>query len=129
MDTPTEIRRVIVVVLDGLRPDAIDAFDLKHLRRLAHAGASTMNARTVSPSMTWPALTSLLTGVPPEQHGIHGDSIHRPLPRAALSPLPELLLRAGYASSAFLGELPALYKVFGSRIAERLGFGHARFAG
>lgn len=129
MDTPTEIRRVVVVVLDGLRPDAIDAFDLKHLRRLAHNGASTMVAQTVSPSITWPALTSLLTGVAPDVHGVLSDSVHVPRRRAKLAPLPELLLRCGYRSSAFLGEVPLLYRPVASRIAERLGFTEARFKG
>ncbi len=129
MDTPTEIRRVVVVVLDGLRPDAIDAFDLKHLRRLAHNGASTMVAQTVSPSLTWPALTSLMTGVGPELHGVLADSVHMPKRRTKLDPLPELLLRCGYRSSAFLGAIPRLYRPVASRIAEKLGFSEAKFIG
>ena len=126
---PTDIRRVVVVVLDGLRPDAIDAFDLTHLRRLAHVGPSTMSARTVSPSLTWPALTSLLTGVGPDVHGIVADCVQLPQPRGPLLPLPELLLRRGFPSFAFMGQLPSVYGMFAARIAERLGFTGARFAG
>lgn len=129
MFRPTEIRRVIVVVLDGLRPDAIRAFDLARLRRLAGSGASTMHARTISPSITWSALTSLLTGVEPAVHGVLADSMHLPRPKTEIIPLPELLLRGGLPSSAFLGELPVFYRVFASRIAERLGFTHTRFSG
>jgi predicted AlkP superfamily pyrophosphatase or phosphodiesterase len=35
----TGIRRVIIVVLDGLRPDAIDEFDLSNIRTLMTRGA------------------------------------------------------------------------------------------
>jgi len=52
---PPRFRRVIVVVLDGLRPDAIEAFELANVRRLARLGASALTGRTVQPSLTWPA--------------------------------------------------------------------------
>jgi len=129
MDRPSDVRRVIVVVLDGVRPDAVDAFDMHHLRRLARAGPSSMRAQTVSPSLTWPAMTSLLCGVPPADHGILADSIHLPRPKMKLSPLPELLRRAGYPCSAFMGEIPTLYRGIGARIARSLGFTDMRFSG
>ena len=42
MPTPTAIRRVIIVVLDGLRPDAIDAYDLSNIRAMAQSGAQVI---------------------------------------------------------------------------------------
>ena len=129
MSMPTAIRRVIIVVLDGLRPDAIDAFDLSNIRAMALTGASTMSARTVSPSCTWPAMTSLLSGMPPETHGILRDTPHVPRPKTALMPLPALLSRAGYPSAVFMRALPALYRGTGRLIAKGLGFAEARFAG
>jgi arylsulfatase A-like enzyme len=129
MSTPTAIRRVIIVVLDGLRPDAIDAFDLSSIRAMALSGASTMSARTVSPSCTWPAMTSLISGMPPETHGILRDSPHVPRPKTPLEPLPSLLSRAGYHSAVFMRALPALYRGTARVIARGLGFAEARFAG
>ena len=129
MPMPTAIRRVIIVVLDGLRPDAIDAFDLSHIRAMALGGASTMSARTVSPSCTWPAMTSLISGIPPETHGILRDSPHVPRPKTTLEPLPALLSRAGYPSAVFMRALPALYRGTARLIARKLGFAEARFAG
>ena len=129
MRSPIDVRRVIVVVLDGLRPDAIDEFDLKELRRLMRSGASSMCARTVAPSLTWPALTSLMTGVEPRVHGILEDAVHFPKPRARLHPLPELLREAGYPSFAFMAEVPPLYRMMAKRIAKGLGFAEALFAG
>src|SRR4051812_2292443 len=129
MSISTAICRVIIVVLDGLRPDAIDAYTLSNIRAMALSGASTMSARTVSPSCTWPAMTSLLSGMPPETHGILRDSPHIPRPRTPLEPLPALLSRAGYQSAVFMRALPALYRGTARIIAKRLGFAEARFAG
>jgi hypothetical protein len=129
MSMPTAIRRVIIVVLDGLRPDAIDAFELSNIRAMALSGASTMCARTVSPSCTWPAMTSLLSGMPPEMHGILRDSLHVPRPKTPLEPLPALLSQAGHHSAVFMGALPALYRGTARLIAKGLGFAEARFAG
>lgn len=126
---PTAIRRVIIVVLDGLRPDAIDTFDLSNIREMALGGAFTMSARTVSPSCTWPAMTSLISGISPEAHGILRDSPHVPRPKTTLEPLPTLLSRAGYHSAVFMRCLPALYRGTARLISRRLGFAEARFAG
>jgi arylsulfatase A-like enzyme len=129
MPVPTAIRRVIIVVLDGLRPDAIEAFDLSNIGEMALNGASTMSARTVSPSCTWPAMTSLLSGVSPETHGILRDSAHVPKPRTQLLTLPSLLSRERYPSAVFMRRLPALYRGTARLIARGLGFAEARFAG
>ena len=129
MSIATAICRVVIVVLDGLRPDAIDAFDLSNIRAMALNGASTMSARTVSPSCTWPAITSLLSGLPPETHGILRDSPHVPRPKTTLEPLPALVSRAGFHSAVFMRALPALYRGTARLITKGLGFGEARFAG
>jgi predicted AlkP superfamily pyrophosphatase or phosphodiesterase len=128
MSTRAAVRRVIVVVLDGLRPDAIDAFDLSGIRGVARRGASTMSARTVSPSCTWPVMTSLLTGMSPQVHGILRNS-RVPRPRARLYPLPALLSRAGYPTAAFMRALPLLHRGTARLVAKGLGFAEARFAG
>ena len=129
MQRTTEIRRAIVVVLDGLRPDAIDAFDLGNVRRLMQLSASTMEARTVSPSLTWPAITSMLTGITPATHGILADSVHIPRPKTKLFPLPDVLMRAGYPTSAFVSEVPMLFRGIAGRLARSLGFADTTFRG
>lgn len=68
LDTPTD--RVIVVSIDGLRPDAISRYGLSTLSHLVEWGAYSLEARTIYPSKTLPSHTSMLTGVPPEVHGI-----------------------------------------------------------
>ena len=125
----TGIRRVIVVVLDGLRPDAIDAFELSNVRTLMDAGAWSRDATTVGPSLTAAAMTSLMTGVSPARHGITSETILIPRTNAGLSPLPDLLAARGYPSSAFMGAVAPIFRGLASRVAKRLGFGVSRFAG
>ncbi|MGH7476275.1 MAG: alkaline phosphatase family protein [Longimicrobiales bacterium] len=61
---------VIVVSIDGLRPDAIAAFGARTLGRLIGEGAYSLSASTILPSKTLPSHVSMLTGVPPESHGV-----------------------------------------------------------
>ncbi|HUH11665.1 MAG TPA: ectonucleotide pyrophosphatase/phosphodiesterase [Longimicrobiales bacterium] len=61
---------VIVVSIDGLRPDAIDRFGASTLQRLVEEGGWSMEAQTIFPSKTLPSHTSMLTGLAPEEHGI-----------------------------------------------------------
>jgi predicted AlkP superfamily pyrophosphatase or phosphodiesterase len=61
---------VVVISVDGLRPDAIAAFGATTMQALQQAGAWTLKARTVSPSRTLPSHVSMLTGVLPARHGI-----------------------------------------------------------
>src|SRR5207248_4166515 len=62
--------RVIVISIDGLRPDLLLRGDMPTARALMAAGSFTMFARTIADPYTLPAHVSMLTGVPPEPHGI-----------------------------------------------------------
>ncbi|MDZ4771172.1 MAG: alkaline phosphatase family protein [Chloroflexota bacterium] len=62
--------RVIFVMLDGLRPDAITPERTPHLTRAIARGAHTLTARSVVPSITLPCHLSLMMSVPPARHGI-----------------------------------------------------------
>lgn len=64
---------IILISIDGLRPDAIAKADAETLIGLINDGTSFINARTVRPSITLPAHTSMITGLDPEQHGITWD--------------------------------------------------------
>ena len=65
---------VVVVSIDGLRPDAIARFDAPTLQRLVREGAHTLDARTILPAKTLPSHTSMLTGVEPAVHGVTWNS-------------------------------------------------------
>jgi hypothetical protein len=62
--------RVIVISIDGLRPDAIEMARASVLRTLIERGAYCSRAETVRPSITLPSHTAMLTGLDSERHGI-----------------------------------------------------------
>jgi hypothetical protein len=61
---------VVIISVDGLRPDAIVKFGATTLLRLMREGSYSLQARTVLPSTTLPSHTSMLTGLLPEAHGV-----------------------------------------------------------
>jgi predicted AlkP superfamily pyrophosphatase or phosphodiesterase len=65
---------VVLVSIDGLRPDAIDAFGARTLQRLMREGTYTLAATTILPSKTLPSHTSMLTGEDVDEHGITWNS-------------------------------------------------------
>jgi predicted AlkP superfamily pyrophosphatase or phosphodiesterase len=71
--TPTPqraIRRVIILSMDGLRPDAIELAPMPNLLGLMKIGAYSLTAQTTYPSATLPAHSSMLTGSCPSKHGV-----------------------------------------------------------
>ncbi len=68
-------RHVVLVSIDGLRPDAIAAFHAPTLQRLMREGSYTLSARTITPSKTLPSHTSMLTGEPPERHQVTWNNV------------------------------------------------------
>ena len=70
---PTNAENVVVILVDGLRPDALKRAKVPNVESLIKRGASTMKAQTVTPSLTLPAFTSLLTGLTVKQHGMDWD--------------------------------------------------------
>jgi predicted AlkP superfamily pyrophosphatase or phosphodiesterase len=62
--------RVVIISVDGLRPDAIVAAGAANIQALAHRGAYTWRAQTILPSITLPSHASMLSGFPPSVHGI-----------------------------------------------------------
>jgi len=96
---------VIVISIDGLRPDAIEAHRATTLQRLMREGSHTLAARTVLPSYTLPSHVSMLTGVPPEVHGIawnedrtEGEGF------VGAATVFELAARHGYHTAAFVSK-------------------------
>ncbi len=129
MRSPIGIRRVVLVILDGLRPDAIDRFNLQHLRRLQAAGSSTNRATTVEPSITTAAMTSLCTGVTPDIHGVRTDQFHIPRTAQRLWLLPKLLMEANYPVTCAVSQVSLLLRGVAARAAKQFGVSDARFIG
>ena len=74
---------VVLVMIDGMRPDALDAVHCPTIDALCAAGASTMQAQSVMPSVTLPCHMSIFHSVPPTRHGVTTNvfiPMARPLP-------------------------------------------------
>lgn len=75
MSAPAD--RVVIVVFDGLRPDMIEG-RMPNLEAFGRTGAVFTGARSVFPSVTRVATTSLGSGHWPRTHGIVGNAFHQP---------------------------------------------------
>ncbi len=64
---PAAERAVVILSFDGMRADALEGTWPAPLRQQA---AASWSARTVLPSLTLPAHTSMVSGVGPEVHGV-----------------------------------------------------------
>lgn len=126
---PDGIRRVFLVVIDGVRADAIPLFGMPHLEGLMARGAWTLAGTTVAPSVTAAAMGSLLTGVVPDAHGLNHDRFTWPRPRIPIDPLPRVLRRHGIATHVHLARIPRMYRRLAGGLAGLVGVAHSQFEG
>jgi predicted AlkP superfamily pyrophosphatase or phosphodiesterase len=76
---PPDSRRLIAIfVVDGLRPDSINAVDTPAIERLRKAGVDYVNSHSIFPTSTRVNAASLVTGSYPARHGIVGNSMFVP---------------------------------------------------
>ena len=66
----TQTQSVILFILEGIDRHSLKIGPMPTLNRLAIEGATTWSAHTVAPPLRLPAMASLLTGLPIDQHGI-----------------------------------------------------------
>ncbi|MBO4798595.1 MAG: alkaline phosphatase family protein, partial [Candidatus Methanomethylophilaceae archaeon] len=59
--------KVILVSVDGMRPDALK--NIAQVQDLIRRSSHTLSARTVFPPVTLPAHMSMFLGVDPDRHG------------------------------------------------------------
>jgi predicted AlkP superfamily pyrophosphatase or phosphodiesterase len=64
---------VILILVDGMRPDALTQSNAPAINGLLNKGRFSLTAQTVIPSVTLPCITSILFSVPPEVHGTVGN--------------------------------------------------------
>jgi arylsulfatase A-like enzyme len=62
--------KVLLIGIDGVRPDILAEVPTPNLDALASGGFFTARTRTTTPSLSGPAWASMLTGVWPEKHGV-----------------------------------------------------------
>jgi predicted AlkP superfamily pyrophosphatase or phosphodiesterase len=75
---------VLLISVDGLRPDYVTHADehnlrIPTLRRMLREGAHAEGVIPVTPTVTYPNHTTLVTGVMPAEHGIYANTPFDPL--------------------------------------------------
>jgi arylsulfatase A-like enzyme len=98
-------RYVIVISVDGLRPDAIGERETPTLFRMLQTGSYSLAATTIMPSNTLPSHTSMLTGESPERHHVSWNNV--PAAKFDTIEVPTIfgVARArGYRTAAFFSK-------------------------
>lgn len=98
------MNKVILISIDGMRPDGLRNCGNEFLNELIKKSSYTFNAQTVYPSITLPCHLSMFHSVPPERHGTT-TNIYAPQVRP-INGLFEQLKEANKISAMFYGWEP-----------------------
>lgn len=104
----------LVFVLDGLRPDSVNAADTPNLYRLRQEGVWFENGHSVFPTVTRVNSASLGTGMYPARHGILGNTIYIPAvdpQRAFTNDNFQMLLKLDAATRGGMLSAPGLVEI------------------
>jgi len=71
---------VVLISIDGLRPDALSAKNSPNIWKLIEGGSFYANAKTIPISVTYPAHASMLTGLRATKHKIYSNPTDRKWP-------------------------------------------------
>ncbi len=93
----TAEKKVLLIGLDGVRVDVLDAADTPHIDSLRREGVYSARARNVLPTVSGPNWSSMLTGVTPERHGVRSNDFRG----NAYAAFPDFLTRLEQVDSAF----------------------------
>lgn len=95
------MKKIILISIDGLRPDGLCACGNAFLDELIKMSSYTLNAQTVFPSITLPCHISMFHSVPPQRHGtLTNDYV---IPVRPVSGLFEVLKAARKRCAMFYG--------------------------
>ena len=100
------VEHIVLISVDGLRPDLALRANMPVLRRMLSEGSYTFWAKTTEVSVTLPSHTSMVTGVTPRTHGVTWNDDLAP-DRKIYPKVPtvmELARRAGYVTAMVAGK-------------------------
>jgi arylsulfatase A-like enzyme len=121
--SPATARLILIVVVDGLRPDSINVEDTPTLFRLRQEGVSYINSHSVFPTVTRVNAAAISTGTYPDVNGLVSNSMFVPgvHPNRAFD-------TADYRQLLKLREVSGGRLLFARSLAERLQERGIRFA-
>ena len=113
--------RCVILLADGLRPDAITPSDTPSLHGLARDYTAAAHASTVRPSTTVAAIGSLATGVGPASHRLMEPGVGALRRLANLRPVARELARHALPTVVVAGHVPAIEVPTASALAKFAG--------
>ncbi|HVH10647.1 MAG TPA: alkaline phosphatase family protein [Gemmatimonadales bacterium] len=99
------MRRLVIVLVDGLRPDAVAPGLMPSLDALSRRFTLARQASTIRPSATVAALASLATGVSPETHRLTEPGLGFLAALRSVRPVARELGRSGIPTDVVSGAL------------------------
>jgi|GEM_PF-277375 len=117
----SEIEHVVLISIDGLRPDALDMADTPILDDLRTKGSYFPSAQTVKQSWTLPSHASMLTGMLPEKHGLLWSLPYIGWPGLEGPTLFNVAHDAGFSTGMVLGKQKLNYLVLGDSVDKLFG--------
>lgn len=97
-------RRVLILSIDGLRPDAIPLAPMPILTALMEGAAYTLSAQTTYPSVTLPAHTSMLSGLCPSKHKVDWNDYLPENGYANVTDIFDIVHQAGLQTVMYVGK-------------------------
>jgi predicted AlkP superfamily pyrophosphatase or phosphodiesterase len=98
------IDRVVIISIDGLRPDLLLRAEAPNVRSLLAKGSYTFWAETTAEAYTLPCHVSMLTGVSAERHGVTwNEYIEQSYPNVPT--LFDIARQAGYTTAMATGKM------------------------
>jgi len=114
--------QVVLVSIDGLRPDAITSRAAPFLAQFLREGVYFPKAQATLPSTTLPNHLSMVTGLPGERHGLRTNK-ESTQGHTALPTIFSVIKQAGYSSSMYFGKRKLGYLAAPGDVALRQGPG------
>ena len=115
------IQHVVMISIDGLRPDALELADTPALDNLRANGAYSPGAKAVMPSLTMPNHASMLSGMAPAKHGILWNLPSADTPRVNGPTLFNVAHDAGLSTMMVVGKLKLEYLVLPNSVDQFIG--------
>jgi arylsulfatase A-like enzyme len=94
---------VILIAVDGLRPDALSPERTPNIWAMAKGGAFAPAARNIVPPITIPNHTAMITGLDAEHHGEYYNGFQGPR-RLAVPTIFDRARRAGLSTAIYYGK-------------------------
>ena len=102
--TPVRPAHVIIISEDGMRPDALTAELAPTHVALMRESTVASQARTVAQSDTLPSHASMLSGFPPDRHGLHWNSFKPDRGFIHVPTVFSIAHRAGLSTAMIVGK-------------------------